>query len=202
MDEVCPLAQKLRASLIVVHARQEHLLADFEGQVAGLQQWSDWCLQRDIILTVENSSIQPLAPFVQLFEQVPRLKFTLDVKHAYKPERLGLTHVDYMRELAERVANFHISGVDRTRDELGDGVPPGHDHIDWARLCQDLVSRHYRGLLTIEVTLPGLPPEQLAKAYADLPVPPGATSASIGQRLAYQAVSFFAREFAPLLGSN
>jgi sugar phosphate isomerase/epimerase len=199
LAEVCPAAEGLRAPLIVVHGRHEALVRDFAGAVEHVRCWTQWCAERGIVLSVENSSRQPLRPFLDLFEAVPDLRFTLDVKHAYKPETLGLTYVDYLRPLGERIVNFHVSGVDRARDELGDGVPPGRDHIDWSALSADLAARQYGGLITVELNLPDLPAADLAAAYADLPTPPGVAAPSVSQRLAWYGVQFFSREFSPVL---
>lgn len=200
LAEVCPTAQRLGVAVIVVHCPHERLTADFEGQAAQVREWTAWCRDHGLVLSVENSSRQPLEPFVHLFEAVPDLSLTLDVKHAYKPETLGLTYVDYLKPLGERVVNFHVSGVDRSRDELGDGTPPGRDHIDWAGLCAELLRRRYDGLITVELSINrDLPPDQLAAAYADLPAPPGVERPSLSQRLSFYGIQFFRKQFAPLL---
>lgn len=199
LGDVCAFAERLGAGLVVVHCRHEALVEEFEAQVAHLTKWHDWCRERDMTLTVENSSIQPLEPFVRLFEAVPDLKLTLDVKHAYKPEKLGLTHVDYLRELGDRCANFHISGIDRSREPLGDGCPPGNDHVDWAALAADLARRRYAGLITIELNLPTyLSLEEQEAAYGDLP-PADDALPTISHRLAKHAVGFFHRVLAPVV---
>jgi len=201
LSDVCAFTERLGAGLIVVHCRHDALVEDFDAQVAHLTEWHEWCIERGIVLTVENSSIQPLAPFVRLFEAVPELRLTLDVKHAYKPETLGLTHVDYMRELGDRCANFHISGIDRSREPLGDGCPPGNDHVDWAVLAADLARRDYAGLITIELILPSsMTAEEQEAAYYDLP-PAGDALPTISHRLARHGVDFFLRAFAPVIES-
>ena len=55
--------------------------------------------QRGVTLTVENSSKQKLELFARLFESVPDLKMTLDVKHAYKPRLLGKTDDEALDEI-------------------------------------------------------------------------------------------------------
>ncbi len=200
LEEVCAFTKELGAGLIVVHCRHEKIIEDFDNQVEMLHRWDDWCRERDLILTVENSSIQPLEPFVRLFEAVPHLRMTLDVKHAYKPEKLGLTHLDYMRELGGRPANFHISGIDRAREELGDGCPPGRDAIDWEDLAADLARRGYSGLITMELILPlYLSPAERERAYGDLP-PATAERPTLSHRLAAHGAAYYREVLAPALG--
>jgi sugar phosphate isomerase/epimerase len=188
---MCAFAVKLGAGLVVVHCRHEQIVKDFKIQAAMLAQWDAWCRERGIVLTVENSSIQPLREFVRLFDAVPALRLTLDVKHAYKPEKLGLTHEDYLSALGGRVANFHISGIDRSRDELGDGCPPGRDHVNWRSLARNLTARGYEGLVTMEVILPiYLTAEEQERAYFDLP-PASDALPTISHRLAEQATQFY-----------
>ena len=200
LAQVCPFTAAMGAGLVVVHCRDEAIARDFDGQVAALSRWHDWCLERGLILTVENSSIQPLAPFVRLFEAVPGLRMTLDIKHAYKPEKFGLTHVDYLAALGDRVANLHVSGIDRARDYLGDGVPPGRDAVDWDALARELARRRYDGLATIEWSYPThLEAASIEAAYADIrPATPDAITVS--ERLSAWCAAFFRDKFAPVLG--
>jgi len=200
LEADCALARELGAGLIVVHCPHQKLLGAFDEQVRALRRWDDWCRQRGVILTVENASIQPLEPFVSLFQAVPELRLTLDVKHAYKPERLGLTHADYLGCLGGRVANFHVSGIDRARDHLGDGVPPGRDAVDWDELAAELAGRRYAGLITAEVCLPeDLGAAELERAYGELAAP-AAGARTLGERLARHSLDFFGRKFAAVLG--
>ncbi|MGQ9662070.1 MAG: sugar phosphate isomerase/epimerase family protein [Kiritimatiellia bacterium] len=199
LDRICEFAAKVSAGLIVVHCRHEEIVENLPQCAEMLHRWSNWCRDRGMILTVENSSFQPLDTFVRLFEAVPQLKLTLDVKHAYKPEKLGLTHEDYLRELGERLANCHISGIDRSREELGDGCPPGRDHVDWTKFAEDLVRRRYTGIVTIELILPTyLSEEDLERAYYDLP-PAQPQSPTISHRLALHGTGYFRRVLAPCL---
>ncbi len=200
LEDVCPFTELLGGELIVVHSPPQALDADFEGEAAGLTEWEGWCRRRGIRLTVENSSRQVLAPFAELFKAVPGLGLTLDVKHAYKPETLGTTHKDFMRELGDRAANFHISGIDRARDGLGDGVPPGHDHVSWSELARDLVARKYAGTITAELTFPRhLTEEEIRAGYCDL-TEPDEEWPTLSHRLAQHGVEFFRRVLAPALG--
>lgn len=198
LADVCPLARDMGVRLIVVHCRHEALTADLAGQSSMLSHWQAWCRQAGLILSVENSSRQPLDPFVRLFQAVPGLAFTLDIKHAYKPETLGLTHADYLRALGDRVANLHVSGIDRSRDALGDGVPPGRDAVDWQELAATLAQRNYAGNVTVEWAYPAhLPLAEIEAAYENLlPAAPGAKSVS--ERGSAWGVEFFRDAFAPV----
>jgi sugar phosphate isomerase/epimerase len=198
--DACRTAAALGAGLVVVHARHETLVEDFDSQVEQVSEYVGWCVGHGIIPTIENSSKQPLEPFVALFEAVPGLKLTLDVKHACKPETLGLTHVDYMRELGDRLANLHISGINRERDPVtGDGTPPGDDMISWTDLAADLAERDYHGLITIESHLPNyLDHDERLEAYADLP-DVDTPENTVYQRLSSYAVNFYRRELAAAL---
>jgi len=200
LEAVCRFAERFGCGLIVVHSPPEKLDADFGGQARALAAWDAWCRSKDIVLTVENSSMQRCAQFAELFAAVPGLRLTLDVKHAYKPETLGLTHTDYLGRLGARAANFHVSGIDRARDALGDGVPPGNDAVDWDGLAADLLRLGYAGLITVELSLPAdLGAAELEHAYGDLPAP-SAQARTLGERLALHGALFFRRKFAPVLG--
>jgi len=199
--EACETAGDLGAGMVVVHCRHQDLEEDFDGQVAKVRAYVDGCFERGITPTVENSSVQPLGPFARLFEAVPELKLTLDVKHACKPETLGLTHVDYLRELGDRAVNFHVSGINRARDPVtGDGTPPGDDLVDWHEYAEDLRRRDYAGLITIESHFPNyLSPAEQEEAYADLP---GVATAenTVSRRLSSYVVGYYREHLAAALG--
>jgi sugar phosphate isomerase/epimerase len=200
LGEVCPFAERFGCGLIVVHSPPEKLDADFAGQVRELTAWDKWCRERDIVLTVENSSMQRCAQFAELFAAVPGLRLTLDVKHAYKPEKLGTTHRDFLSRLAGRLANFHISGVNRAREELGDGCPPSDaDNVDWREFGKDLAARGYSGIITAELVFPRhLSDAELQIAYRDLggPEPEFPT---LMHRLARNGVRYFREALGPAL---
>jgi sugar phosphate isomerase/epimerase len=198
LDQVCPTAAGLGAGLVVVHCRHEELQADLAACVKTVARWVDWCNQHHVTLTVENSSRQPLRPFVDLFAAVPGLKLTLDVKHAYKPQLLGLTHADYLAPLGDRLANMHLVGIDPARDDLGDAIPAGNDPIDYSELAADLLRRNYRGLITVESCWPDLPEHMIESSYFDL-LPQAGDEPTIAHRLSRHNVRFFAGKFARVI---
>lgn len=200
VDDVCRTAAELGAGLVVVHCPHEDLVSDFGAQVEGARAYVRRCSELDMIPTVENSSRQPLGPFVRLFHAAPELNLTLDVKHACKPETLGLTHKDYMRALVDRVANFHVSGINRARDPVtGDGTPPGDDLVDWHELAEDLADRDYAGLITIESHLPNyLTDAEQEEAYADLP-DVNTPDNTIPERLSSYVVRYYRKHLADAL---
>ena len=200
LEMACNFAKELGAGLIVVHCRHEAIVEDLDNQAAMLRKWDDWCRERNIILTVENSSRQPVEDMVRLCEAVPGLRMTLDVRHACKPETMGMTHLDFLKVLGDKPANFHIAGINRAREELGDGTPPGDDLISWDRLASDLVGLDYSGIVTIELILPRhMTVAEQEKAYYDLP-PATEKMPTIGHRLAAFGVKFFSEKLAPALG--
>lgn len=198
LGDVCHTTDRLGGGLIVIHASHQYLTEQMDAAKAELSEWDAWCRDRNIILTVENSSRQPLETFCRLFDAVPTLRMTLDVKHAYKPQKLGLTHVDYMRELGDRVANFHVLGIDPERDDpLGDGLPAGREPADFSYpdLSADLIARGYAGIITIETSINYTEPmDYLLKAYAEV------AAESPGEllpcRLSRHNANFFANVFA------
>ncbi len=203
LGDVCRTTEQVGASLIVVHAPHQYLVEHMDAAVAELSEWDAWCRDRDIILTVENSSTQPIEVFCRLFEALPSLRLTLDVKHAYKPQRFGLTHLDYMRELGDRVANFHVLGIDPQRDDpLGDGLPTGRepDDVSYPDLAADLVDRGYDGLITIETSINYTESmEYLQEAYAE--VEALSPDELLPCRLSRHNARFFADVFAPAIES-
>ena len=200
--DVCRTAADLGAELAVIHCPKGDLDEDFDGQVAKVRAYVDRCLELGVVPTLENGSKQTVAPFARLFEAVPDLKLTLDVKHACKPETLGHTHVDFMREIGDRAVNFHISGINRARDPVtGDGTPPGDDMISWSEFADDLKRRNYDGIITIESHLPNyLSPEEQEGAYADLP-DVDAEQNTISQRLSSYVVRYYREQLATALGA-
>jgi sugar phosphate isomerase/epimerase len=200
LEEVCPFVQRIGGELIVVHSPPAKLDSDFEGEVRELLRWDSWCRQRGIVLTVENGSRQICAQFAELFRAVPELRATLDVKHAYKPETLGTTHRDFWPHLVERLANFHLSGVNRARDELGDGCPPSDaDNVDWRELGRELAGIDYAGVLTAELTFPRhLSDAEIAAGYADLG-DPRPDFPTLQHRLARNGVDYLREALAPAL---
>jgi len=200
LEAVCRFAERFGCGLIVVHSPPEKLDADFGGQARALAAWDAWCRSKDIVLTVENSSMQLCAQFAELFAAVPGLRLTLDVKHAYKPEKLGTTHRDFLERLAGRLANFHISGVNRARDELGDGCPPSDaDNVDWRAFGRDLAARGYSGLVTAELIFPDhLSGAGIEAAYRDLGAPEPEFP-TLMHRLARSGVRYFREALAPAL---
>ncbi|MFW6158081.1 MAG: sugar phosphate isomerase/epimerase family protein [Planctomycetota bacterium] len=200
VDEVCRTAAELGAGLVVVHCPHEALASDFGTQVQRATAYVRGCSELRMIPTVENSSRQPLEPFVRLFRAVPELKLTLDVKHACKPETLGLTHKDYMRALGDRLANVHVSGINRARDPVtGDGTPPGDDLVDWHQFADDLRDRDYAGLVTIESHLPNyLTDAEQEEAYADLPDVDTPRN-TIPERLSSYVVAYYREHLAAAL---
>jgi len=198
--DVCRTASDLGAERTVIHCAPGDLDADFDGEVAKVRAYVDRCLELGVVPTVENSSRQTLAPFIRLFEAVPELKLTLDVKHACKPETLGHTHVDFMREIGDRAVNFHVSGINRARDPVtGDGTPPGDDMISWTEFAEDLRRRNYDGIITIESHLPDyLSLEEQEAAYADLP-DVSTKENTISQRLSSYVVNYYREQLAAAL---
>jgi sugar phosphate isomerase/epimerase len=196
----CETAAAVGAGRVVVHAPHDALASAFSEQVELGRRYVERCGDLGLIPTVENSSKQPLGPFVRLFEALPGLKLTLDVKHACKPETLGLTHADYLRELGDRVANLHVSGINRARDPVtGDGTPPGDDLVCWSELAADLAERGYAGPITIETHLPNyLSVAEQEAAYADLP-DVDTPENTISERLSAYAAAFYRRRLARAL---
>ncbi|MCG3177849.1 MAG: hypothetical protein BIFFINMI_00169 [Phycisphaerae bacterium] len=200
LDDVCRTTAELGAGLIVVHCSHAMLTDDFANQVAILARCDAFCRDRGVVLTVENSSSQRLGPFVALFDAVPSLRLTLDVKHAYKPARFGCTHIDYMAALGDRVANFHMLGIDPARDDdLGDGIPAGNNPpgFSWQQLADDLADRRYAGLITAECSLHVQPADAL-RLYPEL-FPLADDEPGLAHALSRHNVEFFGRTFAAVL---
>lgn len=201
LPDVCPFTAAVGGRVIVVHCPDKEIESDFAGRVALLRTWDAWCRDRNIVLTVENASQQRLAVFARLFDALPALRLTLDIKHAYKPETLGTTHEDFLGVLAPRLANIHISGIDRAREALGDGCPPGRDAVDWRKLADTLLQTDYAGLITIELSLPlWMDETEREPLYPDLPL---ATpeEPTLAHRLAGHGVRYFRKQLAAALPS-
>jgi sugar phosphate isomerase/epimerase len=200
LEEACPFAAEVGGELVVVHSPPQKLDADFDVEVRELTRWNAWCREKGIVLTVENGSKQICAQFAELFAAVPDLRLTLDVKHAYKPETLGTTHRDFMARISDRLANLHVSGVNRSRDELGDGCPPSDDdNVDWRKFAARLAELGYAGVATAELTFPRhLTSDEIEKAYWDLGKPePGFPT--LMHRLARNGVGYFRDALGPAL---
>ncbi|MCB6364670.1 sugar phosphate isomerase/epimerase [Intestinibacillus massiliensis] len=79
-----------------------------------------------------------------LYEQVPELGFTLDLKQAH---RAGHHWGEYLDAVGDRVVNVHLNDFDSTRSCL----LPGEGAMDYAAFFQRLHALHYSGHLLIEV---------------------------------------------------
>jgi len=199
LPEVCPLAAECRIGMVVVHCKPKRLKEDFAGTVEQASRWAKWCADHGVILAVENASRVELGAFVRLFQAVPELCCTLDIKHAYKPKRFGWTHEDFLRALYDRIRNFHILAR-HPDDPLGDATPPGPvSLIDIPALAEELARRGYTGLLTIEVPLADLPDEKLPEAYEPFLPPPGPDETTLGRRISRHAVDYYRKQLAAVL---
>ncbi len=146
------VACELPVEFVVSHLDHGLLEQDRHACLAELREAEARCADHGIVFTIENSGHEPLEPFVAVFDELERARFTLDVKHAYKPDTLGLNHDDYLDRLADRLHSLHILGVAPDFEGLGDQMPPGADAIDWKKLGNRLAAQEFSGTLTVEIS--------------------------------------------------
>lgn len=79
-----------------------------------------------------------------LYDHVPELRYTLDVKQAH---RAGRTWRDYVDAVGDRIVNLHISDYTAQSDCL----LPGRGDVDFPALFAALRSHGYRGSAIVEV---------------------------------------------------
>ena len=80
----------------------------------------------------------------QLYEDVPELRYTLDIKQAY---RAGTEWEQYVEAIGDRIVNLHISDYTDTSDCL----LPGQGNVDFRKLFQQLEAYGYHGFAMVEV---------------------------------------------------
>lgn len=100
-----------------------------------------------IIFTQENVSwckSSDLQFLQSLYDNVPELRYTLDIKQAY---RAGLCWQNYVDTVGDRIVNLHISDY----TEESDCLLPGQGSVDFPALFQSLKQNHYRGCAMVEV---------------------------------------------------
>ncbi|MCD8356357.1 MAG: sugar phosphate isomerase/epimerase [Clostridia bacterium] len=100
-----------------------------------------------ITFTQENVSwckSSDLAFLKQLYDNVPELRYTLDIKQAY---RAGRSWQDYVDAVGDRIVNLHIS--DYTGES--DCLLPGQGSVDFTNLFRQLEAHGYQGSALVEV---------------------------------------------------
>ena len=79
-----------------------------------------------------------------LYENVPELRYTLDIKQAH---RAGLNWNDYVDIVGDRIVNLHISDYDLHEDCL----LPGRGQVDFSALFARMNAFGYQGHALVEV---------------------------------------------------
>lgn len=79
-----------------------------------------------------------------LYDNVPELRFTLDIKQAH---RAGRDWSDYVERIGDRIVNLHLSDYDAETDCL----LPGKGTVDFAALFTALWRHGYAGDALVEV---------------------------------------------------
>lgn len=100
-----------------------------------------------ITFTQENVSwckSSDLAFLKQLYDGVPELRYTLDIKQAY---RAGVSWEKYVETVGDRIVNLHISDY----TDSSDCLLPGEGNVDFVSLFQQLKARGYHGAAMVEV---------------------------------------------------
>lgn len=85
-----------------------------------------------------------LAFLKRLYDNVPELRYTLDIKQAH---RAGLSWDDYVDIVGDRIVNLHISDYTRQSDCL----LPGQGSVDFPALFGKLKAYGYQGSALVEV---------------------------------------------------
>lgn len=96
------------------------------------QENVSWCKSSDLMF------------LKKLYDNVPELRYTLDIKQAH---RAGHTWEDYVDTVGDRIVNLHISDYTERTDYL----LPGQGTVDFSALFRRLEDRGYRGDALIEV---------------------------------------------------
>ncbi len=96
------------------------------------QENVSWCKSRDI------------AFLRALYQNVPELRYTFDIKQA---RRAGLEWQDYVEAVGDRIVNLHISDY----SEKTDCLLPGLGMVDFGAMFTRLQQLGYRGSAIVEV---------------------------------------------------
>ena len=119
----------------------------FQRKVERYRRLCEVAADEGMIVAQENvawcRSREP-AYLAKLYEQVPQLRYTLDIKQA---NRVGQSWKEYFDVMAPRLVNVHINDFDQTHGCL----LPGEGLLDYREVFQHLKAAGYDRQVLIEV---------------------------------------------------
>ncbi|MGE4549381.1 MAG: sugar phosphate isomerase/epimerase family protein [Intestinibacillus sp.] len=144
-------AQRLGAQYFTFHGERSVIrdrnAADISRKIEVYHRLCDLASQHGLVLAQENvawcKSENPRY-LRMLYERVPELGFTLDLKQAH---RAGHHWSEYLDAVGDRIVNIHINDFDSTRSCL----LPGEGAMDYAAFFDRLRELGYQGKVLIEV---------------------------------------------------
>lgn len=148
-EKVLVAARELGVKYYTFHGEPIREVKDIAGYAAKFTELAEIAKSYGVILAWENVSwCQSSNPnFIeQVMEKIKsdNLKFTLDIKQAYRANR---TPADYIKVMGENIVNVHIN--DCTAEQMC--LLPGEGMVDFPKLFQQLKKASYQGDYILEV---------------------------------------------------
>jgi sugar phosphate isomerase/epimerase len=133
-------------SVFVMDQVRQHALRSLEAIVDKADQLGV-CLCLENMFPQSNSLINP-EDFVEVFEQFPTLRMTLDVGHAHIGEKGVAKILDFIERFPDRIYHIHAN------DNFGNGddhLPIGAGTIEFPGIVKALKAIGYDETITLEV---------------------------------------------------
>lgn len=109
----------------------------------------DYAEGKNVEVGFENSrGLIKLKDFNKFFEEVPDMKMTLDIGHAYLEKREERPLIGFIEENIDKIKHFHF------HDSLGksdDHLPLGAGEIKWKKILKAVKNSGYDNTITVEV---------------------------------------------------
>lgn len=140
-------AKILGAEVINIHGDRGIGLENIESYVNCIAPLLRLQEQTGIVYSMENvffNSVDHPEFTARLRQRVPEVRFTLDIKQAFKG---GQDPYQLAEAMGDAVVNFHVND----RDESHVCLLPGQGTVDYARIARILHQNHYDGPGLIEV---------------------------------------------------
>ena len=117
--------------------------------IESAQELIPFAEERGITIGFENiGNLIKLKDFERIFDEIPDLKITFDIGHAYLESEKESKLNDFIENNIERIEHVHI--CDNFGDE-DDHLPLGAGEIEWKKTIKALKEAGYDGHITAEV---------------------------------------------------
>ncbi len=145
--ESLELAKRLGMGKAVIHFFTRSQIG-FDQKIAILDRLHKKAVEYGVTLCLENTE-ESVNVLRSIFEEIPGLKFCLDVGHA---NLFSNNPIEFIDAFSDRLEHIHISdnrGGNSEEDDLH--LPPGDGTIDFQRIFSELKVINYNKTMTLEL---------------------------------------------------